>query len=109
QPCFSECMAKLSEIVAFCDQRIDVHQIPDFPGACNGLQFENDGEVRRIGAAVDAGLEPFREAVRRGIDFLIVHHGMFWDSVSPITGVSYRKIETLVRGNCAVYGAHLPL
>ncbi len=102
-------MARLSEIVAFCDQRTNVHQIRDFPGACNGLQFENNGEVRRIGAAVDAGLEPFREAVKRNIDFLIVHHGMFWDPISPITGPAFQKVETLVRGNCAVYGSHLPL
>lgn len=102
-------MAKLSDILAFCDQRIHVSQIHDFPGACNGLQFQNDGKVRRIGAAVDAGLEPFREAVKRGIDFLIVHHGMFWDPLSPITGPAFEKVATLVRGNCAVYGAHLPL
>jgi dinuclear metal center YbgI/SA1388 family protein len=102
-------MARLSDIVAFCDQRINLKQVPDFPGAWNGLQFQNNGEVRRIGAAVDAGLVPFQEAVKRKIDFLIVHHGMFWSPISPITGPSFQKVQTLVQGNCAVYGAHLPL
>lgn len=102
-------MARLSEIVSFCDRRINLPGVPDFPGACNGLQFENNGEVTRIGAAVDAGLVPFQEAAKRGIDFLIVHHGMFWDALPPITGSQFRKVDTLVRGNCAVYGAHLPL
>lgn len=102
-------MATLADIVAYCDERINVGGVTDFPGAHNGLQFENDGRVRRIGAAVDAGLVPFQLAVERGIDFLIVHHGMFWDPLVPIAGPAYEKVSTLLRGNCAVYGAHLPL
>ena len=38
--------------------------------------------------AVDAGLEPFRKAVSRGVDFLIVHHGMYWDMPRPLTGAA---------------------
>lgn len=102
-------MATLSEIVAYCDSRTNVANIADFPGSHNGLQFQNGGTVRRIGAAVDAGLTPFQLAAERGIDFLIVHHGMFWDPFVPITGPAYRKVETLLRADCAVYGAHLPL
>lgn len=102
-------MASLSEIVAFCDTRTNVVNVADFPGSHNGLQFENKGEVRRVGAAVDAGLVPFQLAVERGIEFLIVHHGMFWDPLVPIAGPAYQKVKTLLDGNCAVYGAHLPL
>jgi len=102
-------MARLSDIVSYCDKRINLCGIRDFPGAHNGLQFENGGQVHRIGAAVDAGLEPFREAARRKIDFLIVHHGMFWDGFAPVVGPVFQKVNTLVSGNCAVYGAHLPL
>lgn len=102
-------MARLDEIVAFCDARINLRNIADFPGAHNGLQFQNNGEVRRIGAAVDAGVVPFQKATGRGIEFLIVHHGMFWDPPVPMTGPTMAKIQTLLQGNCAVYGAHLPL
>jgi dinuclear metal center YbgI/SA1388 family protein len=102
-------MATLAEVVAFCDARTNRANVPDFPGACNGLQFENRGEVRRIGAAVDAGIVPFERAIERGIDFLIVHHGMFWDRLEPVTGAAYRKVRTLLSGDLAVYGAHLPL
>lgn len=102
-------MANLAALVKFCDLRINRAQVADFAGAHNGLQFQNQGEVSRIGAAVDAGLIPFQLAVERGIDFLIVHHGMFWDPLVPITGPAYQKAMTLLQGNCAVYGAHLPL
>jgi len=102
-------MANLSDIVTFCDKRVRAGEIKDFPGAVNGLQFENDGRVTRVGAAVDAGLVPFQLAVEKGIDFLIVHHGMFWDPPVPLTGAARRKIGVLLEGNCAVYGSHLPL
>jgi dinuclear metal center YbgI/SA1388 family protein len=69
----------------------------------------NDGRVTKIGAAVDAGLVPFQKAVAAGVDFLIVHHGMYWDMPRPLTGPVYERVATLVRGNCALYSNHLPL
>jgi dinuclear metal center YbgI/SA1388 family protein len=102
-------MVSLQDIAAFCDTRTRRPEITDFPGAVNGLQFANRGSVTKIGAAVDAGLLPFREAAERGIQFLIVHHGMFWNPVPPITGLQYEKMRTLMEADCAVYGSHLPL
>ena len=102
-------MFSLEEITAFCDERTQRREIVDFPGSHNGLQFANRGEVTKVGAAVDAGLLPFREAAARGIRFLIVHHGMFWNPFPPVTGVQYEKTRTLLEADCAVYGAHLPL
>ena len=84
-------------------------EIEDYPGAANGLQFENDGQVRRIGAAVDAGMESFRKAARAGVDLLLVHHGLFWDAPYPVSGIRYQKYRFLVKNNLAVFSAHLPL
>ena len=102
-------MAHLDELVAYCDKRTARAAFQDAPGAFNGLQVANDGRVTKIGAAVDAGALPFRQAVTAGVDFLIVHHGMYWDMPRPITGPVYDRIATLVRGNCALYSNHLPL
>jgi len=102
-------MASLQEIVSFCDERVRRLEVTDFTGAENGLQFENDGTVTKIGAAVDAGLIPFQKAAKEGIDFLICHHGMFWDPPFPVTGALRRKYEVLLKNNLAVYGSHLPL
>lgn len=102
-------MANLDQIVRFCDARVRREQIKDFEGASNGLQVENNGTVSKVGAAVDAGLVPFREAGARGIDFLICHHGLFWNPPLPLTGQNFRKIEHALAHNLAVYGAHLPL
>lgn len=99
----------LNDLVAFCDERCRLADVGDFPGSENGLQLANGGKVHRIGAAVDAGRVPFELAIARGVDFLIVHHGMFWTPPIPITGLHYRKLKLAMDNNLAVYGAHLPL
>src|SRR5450432_2254952 len=102
-------MPTLHDLVSYCDQRTNRTAFKDAPGAFNGLQVANDGRVTKIGAAVDAGLVPFGQAVAAGVDFLIVHHGMYWDMPRPLTGPAYERVATLVRGNCALYSSHLPL
>ena len=102
-------MRPLDEIVAYCNKRTRCQEIADFPGALNGLQFSNNGEVSKIGAAVDAGLTPFQIAIDAGIDLLIVHHGIFWNAPERFVGSEFEKIRRLLEGNLAVYSCHLPL
>lgn len=102
-------MTTTTELVKFCDQRTNQKNIPDFKGSHNGLQIANDGTVAKIGAAVDAGFAPFDQAVRAEVDFLIVHHGLFWIPPIPITGKAYEKTKLCIESNLAVYGSHLPL
>jgi dinuclear metal center YbgI/SA1388 family protein len=102
-------MPTLDQLVTYCDRRTRRAAFKDAPGAFNGLQVANNGRVTKIGAAVDAGLVPFQQAVAAGVDFLIVHHGMYWDMPRPLTGPVYDRVATLVQGNCALYSNHLPL
>lgn len=102
-------MASLAQLVDYCDRRTRRAAFRDYPGALNGLQVANDGRVTKIGAAVDAGRVPFEQAVECGVDFLVVHHGLFWGGAQPLTGPVYERYATLLRGNCAVYSSHLPL
>ena len=102
-------MPTLSDLVAYCDKRTRRSAFKDAPGAFNGLQVANDGRVTKIGAAVDAGVIPFQRAVAADVDFLIVHHGMYWDMPRPLTGPAYDRVATLLAGDCALYSNHLPL
>ena len=102
-------MVDLNEVVVFCDTRVNKENIPDFPGSWNGLQIENRGEITKVGAAVDAGLVPFRMAIEKEVDLLICHHGLFWTPPTPITGSNYEKIKLCLDNNLAVYSSHLPL
>lgn len=102
-------MVSLNDLTDFCDALTRRREIADFPGASNGLQLANNGKIRRIGAAVDAGMVPFQQAVAAGVDFLIVHHGLFWNPPRSYTGPLYDKLKLAMDHNLAVYGSHLPL
>jgi dinuclear metal center YbgI/SA1388 family protein len=102
-------MVPLPDLTAYCDERTQRSLYTDAPGAFNGLQLANHRGVSKIGAAVDVGVVPFRAAVAAGVDFLIVHHGMFWDQPRVFTGPLFERLATLVSGGCALYSSHLPL
>jgi dinuclear metal center YbgI/SA1388 family protein len=100
---------QLAELVAYLDDYLRIAAVGDDADAWNGLQVGSGGEVTRIAAAVDACEAVINEAVRARADLLLVHHGLFWGGAAPVTGRTYRKMAALVRGNLAVYSAHLPL
>lgn len=102
-------MAELAVVVEYLDDYLNVAGVPDSEGALNGLQVSNSGTVRRVAAAVDASERTIREAVGRGCDLLLVHHGLFWDGNVPVTGRRYRRLAPLLTADTAVYSAHLPL
>jgi len=99
----------LSDISDFIDALLNIENVADSPNALNGLQLANEGLVAKIGAAVDAGESTLRMAAAEGVDLLIVHHGLFWHGLQPLTGAAYRKVSMAMRANMAIYSAHLPL
>jgi len=102
-------MASLDEIVAFLDDELRLSEVPDYPGALNGLQMQGGEEVQRVAAAVDASLPVVKKAVEAGLDLLVVHHGMFWKGARPVTGATYEKFKTAMEAGLAIYSAHIPL
>lgn len=100
----------LPELVRYLDGFLRVREITDYPNALNGLQLENGtGRVTRFGAAVDATLATVEMAAERGVDGLLVHHGLCWGGNQPVTGHRYRLLRRALEANVAVYSAHLPL
>jgi dinuclear metal center YbgI/SA1388 family protein len=102
-------MTNLKELTDFLDRELNITGIPDYPGALNGLQIENGGEVTKIVAAVDASLPVFEKAIDAGADFLLVHHGMFWQGSQRVTGAVYQKLKSALDAGMALYSAHIPL
>ena len=100
----------LHELAAWLDDYLRVREVPDFPGALNGLQVESSGRpVRRVAAAVDAAEATIARALAGGADLVLVHHGLFWDGNQPVTGRRYRRLKPLLEADVALYAAHLPL
>ena len=99
----------LRDIVAALDAELRTGDIPDYPGAMNGLQVANAGAVHRVAVAVDASRAAIAEAVISGADLLIVHHGLLWSGVQPLVGMQYEKYRAMLSSGLAVYASHLPL
>lgn len=102
-------MNTLQEITGYLHTYLRLAEIGDYSEAHNGLQLENGGKVTRIGAAVDACGYTVDVAAARGVDLLLVHHGLFWGGVHPVTGGRYRLWKRALDAGLAVYSAHLPL
>lgn len=100
---------ELNALVDYLDGYLRTAEVPDDPRAWNGLQVEGRREVRKVGAAVDASERGIGLARAAGCDLLLVHHGVFWDGVTPLTGRRYRKLAALVESGMALYGSHIPL
>lgn len=95
-------------IAAFLDRELRVSEFTD--SSHNGLQVENTVGIRKICCGVDASLEFFHAARKRGADMVICHHGLSWgDSLKQITGLNYRRLSFLIRNDMALYACHLPL
>jgi dinuclear metal center YbgI/SA1388 family protein len=106
----------LAELRQYLDAYLRIAEVPDEPGALNGLQVDNRGTIGAIVAAVDASqatIDRVANEISRGTipgpALLLVHHGLFWDGNQPVTGRRYRRIRALLEHDIAVYAAHIPL
>jgi dinuclear metal center YbgI/SA1388 family protein len=102
-------MALLQEIVSYCDKTLRTAEIGDWDNALNGLQIENSGKISKLGAAVDASTRTLTLAAEAGVDFLLVHHGLYWQGLQPVIGILRRQLRVAFDHDVAVYSAHLPL
>lgn len=96
------------DLTKFLSDYLLIHDVKD--GSWNGLQFQGKEEIQKVGVAVDAGIETFVKAEKENVDFLIVHHGLYWKSIDPsIAGWNKTRIDILSKNNMSLYAAHLPL
>jgi dinuclear metal center YbgI/SA1388 family protein len=102
-------VTSLAEIVDYTNDFLHIREIGDWDNALNGLQIENSGDVTKIGASVDASTRVLTAAAKQNVDLLIVHHGLFWQGLQPVTGTLRRQLELAFENNIALYSAHLPL
>src|SRR5438132_1625625 len=100
-------VASLSQIVKYGDKYLRVRKIEDWPNALNGLQIENSGNITKIGAAVDVSTRVLTAAAKQHVDLLIVHHGLFWPGLQPITGGlrPQEKIDMFITGEAPHWAA----
>ncbi|MHC5225776.1 Nif3-like dinuclear metal center hexameric protein [Ignatzschineria sp. LJL83] len=96
------------ELENIINQKLESNSIKDY--VPNGLQIEGKQEVKRILTGVTASLELIEIAIEREVDAILVHHGYFWKSESPlIKGMKYQRIKKLIENGINLYAYHLPL
>lgn len=101
-------MASLDEIVAFANQLMLSRPISDY--CPNGLQVEGRSDVKKIVSGVTASQALVDEAVARGADLLLVHHGYFWKGEQAnIVGIKKARIKALLQNDVSLLAYHLPL
>lgn len=101
--------APLADIARHLDSVLRTPEVPDYPGAMNGVQVEHDGPVTRCAVAVDASLHTIDAAIAVGANLLVVHHGLFWGGSQPLRGRVFQRVRRLLAHDVAVYASHLPL
>lgn len=99
----------LTSIVSLLDRTLRIDEIHDASAALNGLQIENNGDINKVALAVDGSQKSIDGAIAAGADLLLLHHGLYWSGLRPLTGWWKHKIVSCLQANLAVYAAHLPL
>ena len=97
------------ELANECDRILESKKFRDYPGAKNGLQVSHNKPVKKVGWAVDADIESIRKAGKEKVNFLVVHHGLFWGSSALDRKIRAERIRLAKRLGVAIYSSHLPL
>lgn len=101
-------MARLNDIVEFCNTELDITAFDDY--CPNGLQVEGKAEVQRVVSGVTASQALLDAAAAAGADVVLVHHGYFWrNEPAPLVGIKGRRIRTLIEAGMSLLAYHLPL
>jgi dinuclear metal center YbgI/SA1388 family protein len=95
-------------LVSYLDQLLDAGRGRDY--GPNGLQVEGKETLRKVVTGVSACHELFVRAREAGADAVLVHHGIFWEGMPRVlTGIQYRRVAELIRGEMSLIAYHLPL
>jgi len=89
----------------------DTLQAARFKDYCpNGMQVEGRSEVGHIITGVTASEALLREAVDRGADAVLVHHGWMWRNEDRrVIGTRRTRMALTLKNDLNLYAYHLPL
>ena len=100
-------MVESRALIDFLNQLLKLDEISDV--SQNGLQVQCPEQIDKIGFAVDAALATFEIASKKGVQLLIVHHGLYWKDVQLAVDAHYKRLKVLFNAGIGLYAAHLPL
>lgn len=99
---------KNTELEKIINNLLNIQNFQDY--APNGLQVEGQSKVERIVTGVTASQALLDQAIEKGADTILVHHGYFWKNEPVvIRGMKRKRLNTLLTHNINLYAYHLPL
>ena len=101
-------MATRDEIVAFCDQLLEVAAFEDY--GPNGLQVPGPSEVSKVATGVSANRAFIEAAIECGAQLAIAHHGLFWGGdPQALSEQMAKRLRALLTADVSLAAYHLPL
>ncbi len=101
-------MASRNEIIAFCDELLDVGRFGDY--GPNGLQVPGAAEVSVMASGVSANREFLEGAVEAGAQLAVVHHGLFWGGdPQALSEQMAARLRVTLEAELSLAAYHLPL
>ncbi|MBT0587210.1 Nif3-like dinuclear metal center hexameric protein [Alteromonas oceanisediminis] len=95
-------------IVQYLADYLNVNKIKDY--CPNGLQVEGRESINRIVTGVTASQALIDEAIKRGADAILVHHGYFWKGEEQcVRGMKRQRLKALLSHDINLLAYHLPL
>ena len=86
---------KIQKLLEALNELLEPEKFRDY--CPNGLQIQGKKEVKDIVCGVSASEALINEAVKRGADTIIVHHGYFWKNENPrITGIKRVELRSFL-------------
>ncbi|MFQ0997648.1 Nif3-like dinuclear metal center hexameric protein [Gilliamella sp. CG25] len=96
------------ELQQIINHELQVERYRDY--APNGLQVQGRKQIKKVITGVTACQRLLDEAVKLDADAILVHHGFFWKNEPlTITGIKYKRLQTLLSNNINLFAYHLPL
>jgi dinuclear metal center YbgI/SA1388 family protein len=91
----------------FLNEYLKVREVSD--SSVNGLQVEGSPEIKKIAFSVSYSIDVAEKSIKNGADTIIVHHGILWQNLKPLTSIFKKRIEILLKNNINLFAYHLPL
>jgi len=96
------------ELCAWIDATLCATTFSDY--CPNGLQVEGAPRIKHIISGVTASQALIEQAILRGADTLLVHHGWFWKGEDPrVRGTRRTRLARLLAHDINLLAYHLPL
>ncbi|MDQ3572663.1 MAG: Nif3-like dinuclear metal center hexameric protein [Actinomycetota bacterium] len=101
-------MADRNEIIAFCDELLEVGSFDDY--GPNGLQVPGRAQVSKVVTGVSAHRALIERALAAEAELLIAHHGMFWEFLPrALTEPMADRLRLALDARLSIAAYHLPL